>query len=151
MLTKTPSGLREIVATFGDLNSPTFEARNIVMFQLPYPLMYDGQRVTRARCHKLVVDNFMSAFNAIKNAGLIAEATNYGGIYNKRSIRGISSHPSTHSWGIAIDLEPERYPLGSKKRMPQGVIDCFESAGFFYGANFRNRPDPQHFQFCTMY
>lgn len=150
MLTKTPAGLRAIIATFGVLDDQ-FEQTHIVSFDLPYPLLYDGLKVTRARCHRLLVDNFVTAFTAIKNAGLTEQVKNYGGIYNPRAIRGIPSHPSTHSWGIAVDLEPEKYPLGSKQRFSVEVIKCFEDAGFFYGGRFVHRPDPMHFQFCTMY
>ena len=76
---------------------------------------------------------------------------NYGGIYAARSIRGQSSHPSTHSWGIAIDLEPEKYPLGSTSRFPDTVVKIFQDAGFFYGGDFKARKDPMHFQFCKGY
>ena len=150
MLKRTPNGLREIVATFGHL-TPNFEARYIVSFDLPYPLLYAGKTVRRARCHRLLVDNFITAFSAIRAAGLESECRNYGGIYANRSIRGISSHPSTHSWGIAIDLEPAKYPLGNRKRFPDAVIQCWELAGFYYGGNFRKRPDPMHFQFTINY
>lgn len=61
------------------------------------------------------------------------------------------SHPSTHAWGIAIDLEAERYPLGSAARMPDDVVAVFHKAGFFYGGDFLARKDPMHFQFCTRY
>ena len=151
MLKQTPVGLDEIIATFGKIDNKTFEATNIVNFALPYPLVYDGKEVVRARCHKLLVENFQQAFEVIKAAGLQKQATRYGGIYARRSIRGFSSHVSTHSWGIAIDLEPQSYPLGSRKRMPDEIIKAFENAGFFYGGNFKKRPDPMHFQFATKY
>lgn len=38
------------------------------------------------------------------------------------------------------------FPLGSKKRINQGVIDAFEKYGFFYGGDFVSRKDPMHFQ-----
>lgn len=151
MLQQTPSGLDEILATFGRIDDPRFEAQRIVLFTLPYPLIYDGIQVTRSRCHKLLVENFQQAFEAIKKQGLQGQAERYGGIYARRSIRGFGSHPSTHSWGIAIDLEPQRYPLGSKKRMPKEIINAFESAGFFYGGDFQSRRDPMHFQFALKY
>lgn len=58
MLEKTPSGLHEIIDTFGYLTTPNFESRYITAFTLPYPLFYEGIKVTRARCHYLIVDNF---------------------------------------------------------------------------------------------
>ena len=56
-----------------------------------------------------------------------------------------------HPWGIAIDLESERYPLGSKARFPDAVVAVFRDAGFFYGGDFASRKDPMHFQFCKGY
>ncbi len=103
---------------------------------LPYPLYYDGTPVTRARCHRLIVDNFQRAFRDIQAAGLQNEVRNYSGIFARRPIRGFGSHPSTHSWGIAIDLEAERYPLGSRERFPQTVVDIFQSAGSSTAATF---------------
>lgn len=151
MLTRIPNGLDEIIHTFGSIDDKDFERDNIVMFDLPYPLLYGEQTVHRSRCHRLVVDNFRQAFIEIAHAGLENEAKRYGGIYNQRSIRGRSSHPSTHSWGIAIDLEPAKYPLGSTDRFPVAIVDIFKRAGFFYGGDFRSRLDPMHFQLCTAY
>jgi len=65
-------------------------------------------------------------------------------------VRG-GSHPSTHSWGIAIDLEPDRYPLGCKERFPEEVVKVFRNHGFFYGGDFKDRKDPMHFQLVTGY
>lgn len=151
MLTHTPVGLDEIIATFGSLDTPRFESRYIEPFTLPYPLFYEGVKVTRARCHHLIIENFQQAFEAIKVAGLQDQAQNYSGIYNPRAIRGQTAHPSTHSWGIAIDLEAEKYPLGSTRRFPDGIVKIFQDAGFFYGGDFQSRKDPMHFQFCKGY
>ena len=125
MLTDIPVGLDEIIETFGSLDTPNFESRYIVPFTLPYPLFYEGTKVTRARCHHLIVENFQKVFADIQAAGLQQEAKNYSGIYNRRAIRGQSLHPSAHSWGIAIDLEAEKYPLGSSRRFPAATIWTF--------------------------
>ncbi len=151
MLTESPSGLDEIILVFGSLDDSAFEQKNIVTFDLPYSLLFDDKPVTRSRCHKLLVDNFKKVFLDIKAAGLENVVKNYGGIYAPRPIRGHPSHPSTHSWGIAIDLEPEKFPLGSQARFPDDIITIFRNAGFFYGGDFKSRKDPMHFQFCTNY
>ncbi len=151
MLAETPVGLDEIIYTFGSLDTPDFEARYIVPFDLPYPLFYEGNKVSRSRCHYLIVENFQKAFQDIRTAGLQDQVRNYAGIYDRRPIRGQNAHPSTHSWGIAIDLEPEKYPLGSSKRFSDEVVQIFENAGFFYGGDFKSRKDPMHFQFCKGY
>jgi hypothetical protein len=150
MLTKAPEGLDEIIYIFGSLTN-TYESKYIVSFTLPYPLLYNFLLVKTARCHKLLVENFSAVFEEIKNQGLQDLVQHFGGIYSQRSIRGEPTHPSTHSWGIAIDLEPEKYPLGSLKRFDTRIIDIFHSYNFFYGGDFKSRKDGMHFQFCTKY
>jgi hypothetical protein len=67
------------------------------------------------RCHKDVADAFLAVFNDIlEHYGYerIVELgiDLYGGCFNFRKMRGGSSW-STHSWGIAIDLDPARNAL----------------------------------------
>jgi hypothetical protein len=150
MLAKIPNGLSEIMGTFGDASDPDFESKYLVSFELPYILVYDQTRVGRTRCHVKAVDHFKKAFRDIEAAGLVGECFRFGGIYAKRGKRG-SKHPSTHSWGIAIDMEPAKYPLGSDKRFPEEIVRIFRAAGFFYGGDFEGRKDPMHFQLCTGY
>lgn len=151
MLTKIPNGYSEVFATFGNFSLPGWEAKNIVLFNLPYPLLYGAVTVTRARCHKYAVDNFVKAFTDLKNAGLshLNATDKFAGIYAVRSVRGLPSHPSMHSFGIAIDMDPGEFPLGSSKRMPQEVVDIWKTAGFFYGGDFAGRKDGMHFQLAT--
>jgi D-alanyl-D-alanine carboxypeptidase len=151
MLNKTPIGLDELIHTFGSIDDPAFENRNIVTFTLPFLLYYEGKKISQARCHRLIVENFQKAFEDIKAAGLDEIVKNFSGIYAKRAIRGFASHASTHSWGVAIDLDAEEYPLGDSKRFPDPVVSAFHNAGFFYGGDFISRKDPMHFQFCEKY
>jgi len=151
MILPAPHGLRDIIETFGDIGNKGFEASNIVMFDLPYPLAYAGRRVFRSQAHKLAVPNFIQALMDIEHSGLASHVYNYGGIYAPRPQRAHPRFPSTHSWGIAIDVEPEKYPLGSTERLPEKVIECFTRAGFTYGGDFKGRKDPMHFQLCSGY
>ena len=151
MLTQIPNGLDEIIATFGSLDDPRFENNNIVSFDLPYTLRYEGQAVTHSRCHRAAVDNFVQALSNVQAAGLADQFVEYNGIYARRAIRGQSSHPSLHSWGVAIDMGASTHPLGGSATWPQGILDAFSAAGFFWGGNFRSRKDPMHFQLATGY
>jgi hypothetical protein len=150
VLENTPNGLSEIIRVFGSLDDPEFEAKYIRPLVFPYPLKYNGLPVNRGRSHYLIIENLELAFSKIKEKGLTDQVTNYGGIYQPRSQRG-STHPSTHSWGITIDLEPEKYPLGSTDRFSDEIVQIFKDAGFFYGGDFEKRLDPMHFQFASSY
>jgi hypothetical protein len=83
---------------------------NLISFDFPYPMFYDGKLVTKSRCHKKVRDSLLRVLTAIKpllpNPDVADEAQDYGGIYNFRPKRGASSL-SMHAWGIAIDLDAD--------------------------------------------
>ena len=147
MLAEIPCGLDQIRATFGSLIDVP---KNLITFPLPYPMLYGTTAVRRATCHRLAEDHFVGALKAIDEAGLSSLCLRYGGIYANRVMRG-GRHPSTHAWGIAIDLESERYPLDSENRFPDAVVEIFRQWGFFYGGDFKHRADPMHFQLAEGY
>lgn len=151
MRLQTPSGLDEIIRAFGSIDDPNFERDKIVIITLPYTLKADGCPIRLVRCHKLLAETFVQVFEQIRNAQLTNEVKNFGALYARRSIRGQGSHPSLHSWGIAIDLEPNKYLLGSDRRFPPQVLKIFRDAGFFYGGDLKSRRDPSHFQYATNY
>ena len=66
--------------------------------------------------------------------------------YANRPIRGRNS-PSNHSWGLAIDIDAQEFPLGSYRRLPQWVIDLFTADRFDYGGDWSGRKDPMHLEF----
>ena len=75
----------------------------------------------------------------------------FGGAYNFRLMRG-STKLSMHAYGCAIDLDPERNPLGqryseAKGMMPMAVVNIFEAEGAVWGGRWK-RPDAQHFQWA---
>ena len=111
---------------------------------LPYPmrLAWDlDTKVTKMRCHKLVAGNFIKVFSELlSNYGLpkIQELgiDIYGGCFNFRKMRGGSDY-SRHSWGVAIDLDPERNKLKETKKTARfarpeydKLHEIFEKYGF---------------------
>lgn len=65
--------------------------------------------------------------------------------YANRNIAGTKS-PSNHSWGLAIDIDATRYPMGTHRNPPRWIVDLFEAYGFEWGGDWK-RPDPMHFEF----
>ena len=107
--------------------------------------------VRRSRCHRLMAPIFVEALADLKREGLADRASHYAGIYALRLIRGTKSgRVSTHSWGIAIDLNPHENKLGTFGRMHPGVIAVMAHHGFLWGGYFKRR-DPMHFQYATGY
>ncbi len=164
---KRPRGLAEITATFGDINSfmrlsangevcldPRFESEFISTVFLPYPLLlaWDNSRTISAiRCHVLLAERFLAVFEKISRLGLSDKARFFGGCFGFRPKRN-GTGLSTHSWGIALDLNPLTNSRGALGDMNPGVIDIFEGYGFKWGGNWPGRMrDPMHFQYCSGY
>lgn len=162
-----PRGHAAIVATFGDpyqvmgedglLSAEerfAWEARlTSVEFHRPLPLSYGraGQKATRMRCHGLVAPIFRSVWRAIAaDAELDRHLRTYGGTYVFRPKRSYGEQLSTHSWGIAIDLNVATNRMGTPGDMHPGVVQVFEAHGFVWGGRWRN-PDPMHFQYADGY
>ena len=131
----------------------------LVTVNLPYPmrLAWDTDTtVTRLRCHKLVADKFEAVFKEIlatyglpkiKELGIDL----FGGCFNFRAMRGGSDY-SRHSWGIAIDLDPERNKLketSATARFARAeykpMIDIFYKYGFVSLGREKNY-DWMHFE-----
>lgn len=162
-LVSPPHGLAAIIETFGDLQrfirpdgtlDPRWEMQNMVSAPLPFPipLSWDvSVHAKRIRCHKKAADAFVRAFTAIQEAGLRGKITAYGGAYTFRPKRS-STKLSTHSWGIAVDLNPATNGMGRAGDMDPRVVEIFREHGFKWGGDWPGRgKDPMHFQFCTGY
>jgi hypothetical protein len=67
-----------------------------------------------------------------------------------RFIRGYEKKQvlSPHSFGIAIDIDSARNPMGKPLRttFPEWFVKAFEDAGFTWGGRWKNRPDSMHFE-----
>lgn len=91
---------------------------NLVRLQFPYPMRLSWKPYNIARsvmCHKKVKDSLNRVLTNVLNHYGIDDIKRlrldvYGGCYNDRPIRG-GTRPSTHSWGIALDFDPDNNPL----------------------------------------
>jgi hypothetical protein len=73
----------------------------------------------------------------------------YGGGFNYRLKRG-GRTLSVHSWGAAIDIDPERNGMGDNTpAMPIEVVEIFEAAGWVAGHRWKGRSqDSMHMQYA---
>lgn len=131
----------------------------LVKIPLPYQMRiaWDKEHtVSSMRCHHLVANNFTAVFNdllstygfdKIKELGIDL----YGGCFNFRKMRG-GSEMSIHSWGIAIDLDPDRNQLKETSKTARfarpeykPMIDIFYKNGF-QSLGVEKNYDWMHFQ-----
>lgn len=141
-----------ICATYG---KPSDDQQVVIQFPYPMRLAWETHTVVhQTRCHRLVKDSLTAILKEIKDhygsLTAIREARMdlFGGLFNIRKMRGGSAW-SRHSWGIAIDLDPDQNglhtPWPRKATMPLAVIEIFERHGWKSYARAIGR-DAMHFQ-----
>ena len=152
--------------------------KNIIVMDLPYPMRLSWEthsKVNKISCHRLVADDLKAIFTKIAATARVHvkqrdgydlssqyydDATLrlltslnvdlYGGCFHYRLKRGLNQ-VSVHSFGAAIDLDPEHNGLGdTTPAMPMWVVDIFEEAGWRWGGRW-TRCDGMHFQRATGY
>lgn len=112
---------------------------------------------TTLRVHKATRSPFAKARSALRAAvtkepALLRTLRRLSGAYNWRLIAG-TNRVSAHAYGIAIDLDAKlgdywrwRGAKGWRNRIPQPVVDAFESAGFIWGGRWSHY-DTMHFEY----
>lgn len=131
----------EAIKRFG---KPNEKGTYLSVINLPYPMRLAWDKNTKVktiRCNKLLADNFINVFKDLLNHYGLEKIQElgidlYGGCFNFRQMRGGSDY-SRHSWGIAIDLDPERNQLKETKKTARfarpeykAMIDIFYKNGF---------------------
>lgn len=90
----------------------------LISVQLPYTHKFSWQldkKINAFKCHAKVADSISSVLTKVLNHYGPDEIKRlrldvWGGCFNIRPIRG-GTKPSMHSWGIAIDYDPNRNKL----------------------------------------
>jgi hypothetical protein len=136
--------------------NPTWAAKNLVSWAPPYPMFYsDGQRtpLRHLRFHKKCVEAFDAAFKdvlaTLGQAYISAHRLDIsGGSYCYRVERG-GSRLSVHSWGAAIDMDPNHNPFPAKWTGGQMIDIKFADILRKHGLCWRGQNgdvDAMHFQ-----
>jgi D-alanyl-D-alanine carboxypeptidase len=138
---------------------PNQQGSYLTTIQLPYPMRLSWDKKTTVktmRCHKLVAADFVKVFEDILKVYGLSKIQElgidlFGGCFNFRAMRGGSDY-SRHSWGIAIDLDPERNQLHENSATARfarpeykPMIDIFYKHGFLSLGKEKNY-DFMHFE-----
>ena len=156
-----PHGLAALTTTFGDPlayvnNKGEWERRVLATRNLVKPLRYayGAVAVDRVRAHLWVVGHLADTLMLCLIDGVPVERLHYGGCYSWRPKR-TNSELSTHTWGIAVDLEPAANPMG-KPWVDDGamlhptIVKVFLDMGWTWGNDFPTH-DVMHWQWVSGY
>jgi hypothetical protein len=147
---------KQTIEKFG---KPNQQGSYLTTIKLPYPMRLSWDKkttVSTMRCHKEIADNFLNVFKdllayygfeKIQELGIDI----LGGCFNFRAMRG-GTDWSKHSWGIAIDLDPDRNTLKETSKTARfarpeykPMIDIFYRYGFISLGKEKNY-DWMHFE-----
>lgn len=146
----------QAIAKYG---KPNQTGSYLVSIKLPFPmkLAWDKNTIVKTmRCHKLVANQLIAIFTEILQVYGLAKIQElgidlFGGCFNFRQMRGDSDW-SRHSWGIAVDLDPERNQLKETSKTARfarpeykQMIDTFYKHGFVSLGREKNY-DFMHFE-----
>ncbi|MDX6285130.1 MAG: hypothetical protein QOG53_615 [Frankiales bacterium] len=101
-------------------------------------------------CNRLMLPDLIAAMTEVTTRGLgktidTADFIREGGCWNPRTTRlghGMLSH---HAWGIAVDINVARNPLGAKPNQDARLVAIMEKHGFTWGGRWL-RYDAAHFE-----
>jgi hypothetical protein len=137
----------------------SWEARWLIPINPPWAMVASwdtSHRIRSILCHRNISASLARILDRIhadhgRDQGRIEAARLHlwGGCYCFRSKRSAGSL-SLHAWGAAVDIDPDRNPMGKswnpKTGIPESAIAAFKAEGWTWGGDWKKRPDPMHFE-----
>ncbi len=145
-----PNGLAEITEMFGAILWDEADGGNIIITN-----GWDDQNIVRATfpitgvhlVHKKMEPVFHVVLEELKDRGLDGEIKQFGTYSPRHKMHNPKRSLSTHSWGIACDVNQATNAPGRRGDLNPEIVVVFEKHGFEWGGRWKN-PDDMHFQYC---
>lgn len=107
--------------------------------------------------HRLGAAQLQSLWNEWEEAGLLNRVLTFEGSFNPRFVRGSRTSLSNHCFGNAFDINYEWNQLGAeparlgRKGSVRELVASATRWGFFWGGNYKGRPDGMHFELAKVF
>jgi len=146
---------------FGNPFSAGWQDRNLVRVPSPYPMSMGGLHVPAISINKVAAESLARVLETIAErcghdpAKLAAGHCDcFSGSFALRTMRGLST-VSMHAYGLAIDFDAPRNPLGAAPGKtffkPDSVlVRSFKEAGWIWGGDWKGRRDAMHVQYAVV-
>jgi hypothetical protein len=108
-------------------------------------------QLSAVTCNRAIMGPLTAAMQEVTDRGLgnlinTADFQYEGGCWNPRAARAIAGGTlSSHSWGMAIDINVANNPLGGPPHQDPRLVAIMAAHGFAWGGRFL-RPDGAHFE-----
>ena len=102
--------------------------------------------------HELGAEQLRELFAAWAAEGLIDRVLSWAGSWVPRYVRGSRNRLSNHAYGSAFDINAPWNPMGAEpahvgeRGSVRELVPIAHDHGFFWGGNYRGRPDGMHFE-----
>jgi hypothetical protein len=122
---------------------PKWVSDNIVTQTVPI--------IGRMTCHKAMFPQLIKALTEIQASGLADKIhpDQYEGCYYPKLIED-TDHLSMHAWGLAFDINTPTNQRLTHGDMDPGVVAIFKKWGFRWGGDWKDTPDPMHFEMAAL-
>jgi hypothetical protein len=155
VMTFKPTTLQEAFDRYGFIANNVWpdEVKWMTMYFVPDDIKANwvntatGKTINKIYLNKDMLTPLTQAMDNLKTRGLLSELKTFDGCFMIRMIRGSTTTPSTHSYGLAIDVNAATNALGQVPQLSAEFVACFTDVGFVWGGNF-SRKDGMHFQWA---
>jgi hypothetical protein len=133
------------------ITSPDWESQNLV--PLDHHVLGAVMR-NPTPVHRIALRHFMAVFDSIEQAGLAHLILTCDGTFVPRykNWNPVTGELSSHSWGIAIDINARWNSVGCEPALPgetgclRQLVPMFAANGFAWGGHFSRGMDGMHFE-----
>lgn len=145
--------LQDAVKKYGSIVDGKWadESKWMVIYSLPDYVQVINQITKQLQkhiyCNKDIIPSLNLVFQALKDNNCLDELKTFSGCFIIRDVRGMPGHPSTHSYGLALDWRADEMPLGANSLFSDAYVKCWKDNGWTWGGDFK-RKDPQHVSFA---
>jgi hypothetical protein len=147
----------KLILKYGDPTiDKSFEKRHMGLFNYSLDIREAIPSLGKSiYCNKDLYPVLEKTYRALIEKGLHTEIKTNDECFCIRMIRGYTDQLSTHSWGMAVDLNVVDNPLGVTKEeaLEKGLspftdrfVQVWRDNGWICGWDFKNRKDGMHFE-----
>lgn len=127
--------------------------KHMRVFDVPKFVTYWGNTASKKHtkqifCNQAIHAPLMQALLNLQDARILDELNTFDGCYNVRMVRGSTTKWSTHSWGMALDVNAFGNELGRVPTVSKQFVDCWKAAGWNWGGDYK-RLDGMHYAFVN--